>query len=73
VLDAIDNIFRSAVPVLEAHGGTIDKFLGDAVMAVFGVPRRRRDAAPRRAAFGARSAFGDELLSRLAGCRRDPL
>jgi class 3 adenylate cyclase len=25
--------------VLESHGGTVEKFIGDAVMAVFGIPQ----------------------------------
>ena len=36
--------------VLERHGGTVEKFVGDAVMAVFGVPvvqaSSRRSCAP---------------------------
>ena len=28
--------------IVESHGGTVEKFIGDAVMAVFGVPRRTR-------------------------------
>jgi class 3 adenylate cyclase/tetratricopeptide (TPR) repeat protein len=33
--------------VLERHGGTVEKFVGDAVMAVFGIPRVHEDDALR--------------------------
>jgi tetratricopeptide (TPR) repeat protein len=33
--------------IIEAHGGTVEKFIGDAVMAVFGVPQLHEDDALR--------------------------
>src|SRR5437868_14331208 len=33
--------------ILERHGGTVEKFIGDAVMAVFGVPIAHEDDALR--------------------------
>jgi class 3 adenylate cyclase len=39
--------YETARGVLERHGGTVEKFVGDAVMAVFGVPVAREDDALR--------------------------
>ena len=39
--------FETMSSVLDRHGGTIEKFIGDAVMAVFGVPTVREDDALR--------------------------
>src|SRR5919106_4064838 len=37
--------FDEMRPVLEHHGGTVEKFIGDAVMAVFGTPYVHEDDA----------------------------
>lgn len=52
--------FAEMQSVLERHGGVVEKFIGDAVMAVFGVPRANEDDALRavRAAAEMREALG---------------
>ena len=39
--------FEQSRAVIELHGGTVEKFVGDAVMAVFGVPVTHEDDAVR--------------------------
>ena len=48
--------FEALREVLTGYGATVEKFIGDAVMAVFGVPRASEDDAERavRAAFALR-------------------
>ncbi len=60
--------FEQAAAVIERHGGTVEKFVGDEVMAVFGVPAVREDDALRavRAALELRqsvAALETELAS----------
>src|SRR6187551_3310057 len=51
--------FERMKGIIESHGGTVEKFIGDAVMAVFGVPQVREDDALRacRAAVEMRDAL----------------
>ena len=51
--------FERMSGIVEAHGGTVEKFIGDAVMAVFGVPVTHEDDALRacRAAVEMRDAL----------------
>ena len=53
---ALDRTFQAMSEVIRVHGGTVEKFIGDAVMAVFGVPIAHEDDAERavRAAFAMR-------------------
>lgn len=43
----MNRYFTDIRVTIERHGGTVDRFIGDAVMAVFGIPRVREDDALR--------------------------
>jgi class 3 adenylate cyclase/tetratricopeptide (TPR) repeat protein len=45
--DVMSRYFEGMREALERHGGTVEKFIGDAVMAVFGLPVRHEDDAVR--------------------------
>ena len=59
----LSRYFDTVSRVLQRHGGTVEKFIGDAVMAVFGIPTVHEDDALRavRAAVEMRRAL--EALS----------
>jgi class 3 adenylate cyclase/tetratricopeptide (TPR) repeat protein len=60
VRELLGRYFDSARTIIERYGGTIEKFIGDAVMAVWGVPVAREDDAERavRAALDIVDAVG---------------
>src|SRR5881392_4043303 len=47
VRQRVNNYFDSVARCIVAHGGTVEKFAGDAVMAAFGVPLAHEDDAER--------------------------
>ena len=47
VIATLNEMFAAIVPVVEKHGGHVDKFLGDGMLAVFGSPRPLADHADR--------------------------
>src|SRR5437764_924748 len=55
----LSRYFERMKAIVERHGGTVEKFVGDAVMAVFGVPVAHEDDALRavRAAAEMRDAL----------------
>src|SRR4030095_834635 len=55
----MNRFFRQMRAALERHGGTVEKYIGDAVMAVFGVPLLHEDDAFR--AVRAAQAMREEL------------
>ncbi len=53
VRDIMSSYFAAVTPAIEAHGGLIEKFIGDAIMAVFGLP----EAGERDPENGVRAAL----------------
>ena len=61
----VDTAFRELGDIVAQHGGTVDKYMGDSVMAVFGVPLAHDDDAERAvaAAMAMRHLGGDLVFS----------
>src|SRR5438128_1586829 len=61
----VDAELRRMTDIVVAHGGTIDKYMGDSLMALFGVPVAHDDDAARAvaAALAMRDAGGDLRFS----------
>jgi adenylate cyclase len=45
VVALLNRYFTAVVPVLERHGGTVNQFLGDGIMVLFGAPSPNEDHA----------------------------
>jgi class 3 adenylate cyclase/tetratricopeptide (TPR) repeat protein len=70
VRELLSSYFDRCRTLIERYGGTVEKFIGDAVMAVWGTPVAREDDAERAVRAGlaltqAVSDLGDELRVRV--------
>ena len=73
IVEALNEHFEIATRAILEHGGYVDKFIGDAVMGVFGVPVARPDHAERavRACLAmqkelqAKGAAGNEIAGKV--------
>src|SRR3954469_11292005 len=63
VVATINRLFERAVPIIHAHAGHVDKYVGDGLLAVFGAPRRQPDHADQAlaAALEIERAVNDEF------------
>jgi adenylate cyclase len=68
VVSTLNSLFELAVPIVHKHGGHVDKFIGDGLLAVFGAPRPAADHADRAlaAALEVCDAVPRELGDKLA-------
>ncbi len=67
VVEILNEYWRVIVPVIFAHNGTIDKFMGDALLAVFGSP----EADPNQQQNAVRAAMEMQTaLAKLNASRR---
>jgi predicted ATPase/class 3 adenylate cyclase len=70
VRELLSRYFDTARRVIERYGGTVEKFIGDAVMAVWGTPIAREDDAERAVRAGLElveivASLGDGLAMRV--------
>ena len=62
-----DAYFAAARETIERYGGVLEKFIGDAVVALFGVPRTRDDDAERAVRAGLALVGAVEQLGATVG------
>jgi adenylate cyclase len=63
VVGLLNEFFRIVVETVKRHGGFVNKFQGDAALAIFGAPLEHPDASG--AALGAARELNDELIETL--------
>ena len=69
VVSLVNRIMSRLGEIVESHGGVVDKYLGDGLMALFGAPVRRSDHATRavRAALRMQETMASIDRERVAG------
>ena len=67
VVALLNRLFERIVPIIHAHGGHVDKYVGDGLLAVFGAPRRQDDHADQAlaAGLGIAAAVNEQFVGEL--------
>ena len=68
VVATLNRLFERIVPIIHSHGGHVDKYVGDGLLAVFGAPRRQDDHAEQAltASLAVAAAVNEEFEDELA-------
>jgi class 3 adenylate cyclase/predicted ATPase len=61
--EAMSRYFKTMSGIVEQHQGTVSKFIGDAIMAVFGIPQTHEDDAVRAARTAIEMRHVQEVLN----------
>lgn len=72
VVDLLNHYFPEMVEIIFRHGGTLEKFVGDAVLAVWGAPVGRPDDTERAVVAALEMQAAVERLNGSNGPRGDP-
>jgi adenylate cyclase len=64
VVDRLDGAFAVLVDILDRHGGIVNKFLGDGLLALFGAPLESEDAVHRAVAAAREMLAANEHVNR---------
>ena len=74
VVDLLNAYFPPMVEIVFRHGGTLEKFIGDALVAIWGAPFTRNDDADRAVAAAIEMQRGMEALNgRLVAAGHGPI
>jgi class 3 adenylate cyclase len=73
VVAALNAMFELLVPIIGRHGGHVDKFVGDGLLAVFGAPENYADHADRALAAGCEIVDTDLGLPVCVGINSGPV
>ncbi len=72
VLDFLNDVQGMLAGIVKAHGGTVDKFMGDGLLAVFGAPEPLPDHAARALAAARAMQAAIEARNAVRGPRGEP-